>query len=145
MKKKKKPTDALEIEVIPADEWHSDADDFEIDAAKEEAWAKRDWRKWAMENLTFPLNAERVDGDDQELFGFGDPDETVMVGERVKVVGLDEEEGRWGLQARVQCGKRRLSVPLADLSVRPKSNKNFQVVLEYSVAVGGDYIDLGYG
>lgn len=132
----------FKIEIIPADEWQSDADDFEIDEVREKIWAGRNWRKWLMESLSFPFKAVRDDGDDGDLFGSDEDERRFMVGINVDVLGLDAAEGRWGIEATVRHGKQSGNVPLADLSVRPKSDPNFKIVLEYSIAVANDYVDL---
>ena len=136
------PDEDFKIEIVPADEWHSDTDDFEIDEVREKIWANRNWRKWLMESLAFPFKAVRDDGDDGDLFGSETDPDRFLVGITVDVLGLHPEEGRWGAQAKVRHGKRIGSVPLADLSVRPKSDPNFKIVLEYSIAVANEYVDL---
>lgn len=132
----------FEIEIVPADEWHDEVDDLEIDAALEGAWVKREWRSWLTGNLTFPFRAVRNDGDDADLFGSELDPRRIVVGAEVEVMGLAAETGRWGILARVRHRNRTASVPLADLSARPKSDKNFRPVLEYSVAVANGYTDV---
>jgi hypothetical protein len=133
----------FKIEIVPEDEWHSDADQFKISKRKEKAWARRNWRTWLMEHLTFPFQAVREDGDDSDLFGSRSGQHKFLVGDTLEVQRLDVEEGRWGIQVVVRQGRQTGRIPLADLSVRPKSDPNFKIALEYAVAVANEYVDLG--
>ena len=54
------------------------------------------------------------------------------VGQRMQALGL-EEHWKYGIAVNVAAGKKKGSIPLADVEVTSKTNKNYWPVREYVV------------
>lgn len=119
--------------------WDFDASEknYDDDAfdAKCDEWDKRDWASWLKSNLSFPFQATREENMDDNLFTDVEEDEPFQVGSTMDVVGLgdEDEDERYGILVEVKEGKSKGTVPLADLEVTPKTDKNFWPVREYVV------------
>jgi len=116
--------------------WDGDGDDENYDDnafdLKCEEWAKRNWAAWLKSNLSFPFKAKREE-DMEEFFSSRSKDEPFQTGHTMEVAGLDEEDEKYGILVEVKEGKDSGYVPLADLEVTPKTDKNFWPVREYVV------------
>ena len=96
-------------------------------------WQKRDWMKWLEENLTFPFTVTREEDDDDAYFLPGAAKAPFRLGHTFEVVGLDEEDVDRGIIVKAKEKGRVGYVPLCDLKVKPKTDKNFWPVREYVV------------
>lgn len=101
---------------------------------KYEEWAARDWFAWLRENLSFPFTATRMEDDDDAYFTDVADREPFRLGHTMQVVSLTEDDSsRHGITAQVREGGRTDYVPLADLEVTEKEDKNYWPVREYTV------------
>jgi hypothetical protein len=95
-------------------------------------WQSREWVGWLSEHLSFPFLADRTEdfnGEDlviqeQGLFG---------AGHSMKVLLISEEEDTHGIIVKAREGRRIGYVPLCELEVTPRKNKNYWPVREYVV------------
>ncbi len=111
-----------------------DRDDGEAFESKMEEWEERDWLAWLKNNLSFPFNAKREEDDDEAYFTDVADWEPFRLGHKMEVLGLEpDEDVVVGLLAKVMEGKHEGYVPLADLEVPQKSDKNHWPVREYAV------------
>ena len=110
--------------------WDSDDDDGEAFDRKYEEWERRKWFKWLTERLVFPFEVKREEDMDENPF---DPETgPFSVGQRMLGVGV-EEDWKYGVVLNVVAGKRKGSIPLADVEVTSKKDKNYWPVREYVV------------
>ena len=100
---------------------------------KMEEWAERDWPKWLAQQLAFPFAVTREEDDDDAYFAEGAAKAPFRLGHKMEVVGLEDEDVDRGIMVTVRENKRTGSVPLCDLEVTPKRDKNFWPVREYVV------------
>ena len=99
---------------------------------KYEEWEKREWLDWLEDNLTLPFEVDRMEDMDSNPF-VDHSDSPFAVGETMKVIDLEDEDEMRGVIARVSKGKKRGCVPLSDVEVISKEDKNFWPVREYVV------------
>lgn len=100
---------------------------------KYQEWEKRDWVIWLNQNLSFPFTVERKEDYDDAYFTDIAKWEPFRLGHKMKVLSLDFENDRYGIYAKVREGRKTGHVPLSDLEVTPKSDKNYWHVREYVV------------
>ena len=101
---------------------------------KWEQWANRDWIPWLRANLSFPFEVTRVEDDDDAYFTDVAVREPFRLGRLMEVVDLTEDDlSRFGIIAKVREGRKYGYVPLADLEVTDKADRNYWPVREYSV------------
>ena len=113
--------------------WDED-DGEELFELKMEEWAERDWATWLEDNLFFPFKAKREDDDAEAFFTDVADREPFRQGHAMDVFGLEpEEDVDEGFHVKVREGKSEGHVPLADLEVTSKSDKNYWPVREYAV------------
>lgn len=98
---------------------------------KFEEWQQRDWPAWLSENLKFPFVVIREEDDDDAYFDPGAAKAPFRLGHKMKVLGLEEEDVDRGVLVKVQEKGKVGSVPLADVEVRPRSDRNYWPVREY--------------
>jgi hypothetical protein len=99
-----------------------------------EEWACRDWMAWLRENLSFPFKATRVEDDDDAYFTDVADRAPFRLGHAMEVLDLrDEDLSRFGILVSVREGIVNGVVPLADLEVTPKKDKDYWPVREYTV------------
>jgi len=110
--------------------WDDDNDDLWDEKYSE--WENRDWHDWLSKNLSFPFEAERKEGFDANPFIFK-KDAPFGVGHVVKALELDEETDDELIIVKVKEGKKTGYIPLCDLEVTSKEDKNFWPVREYVV------------
>lgn len=103
---------------------------------KFEEWQQRDWMDWLGQNLTFPFGVTREEDDDDAYFSPGAAKAPFRLGHKMEVLGLDEEDIDRGVMIQVREKGKVGYVPLGDVKVRPKSDKNFWPVREYVVWFG---------
>lgn len=112
-------------------DWDLDEDNGAFERKFEE-WEKRDWMVWLSEHLTFPFTVTREEDEDDAYFTDAGED-LFRLGHTMVVVGLDEDDVNVGVMVEVTEKKRTGYVPLCDLEVKPKTDKNFWPVREYVV------------
>jgi hypothetical protein len=100
---------------------------------KYEEWRKRDWMKWLGDHLVFPFEAKRMEDEDDAYFTDIARHEPFRLGHTMEVLGLSPEDDLYGIIAKVREENEIGTVPLCDLEVRPKHDKNFWPVREYAV------------
>ena len=107
--------------------WYSERNDDSWDKKYAE-WKHRDWEAWLSENLSFPFIVERTEDAD----GLHDKDDIFGFGHSMKVLSIREEDESHGIIVKVREGRRIGYVPLCELLVTPRKNKNFWPVREYA-------------
>jgi hypothetical protein len=111
-----------------------DEDNDELWDKKYSEWEKRDWHGWLSKNLSFPFEAERKEGSDENFFfNFHKKDQPFDVGHRVKVLALEDEIETDLLVMKVKEGKKTGHIPLCDLEATSREDRNFWPVREYVV------------
>lgn len=100
---------------------------------KYQEWENRDWMKWLEKNLVFPFIVERKEDDDDAYFTDVAKHAPFRLGHKMKVLKLRLEDDLCGIIVKVQEKGHFGSVPLCDVEVRPKSDRNFWFVREYVV------------
>ena len=100
---------------------------------KFEEWAARDWPDWLAKNLTFPFTVTREEDDDDAYFAPGAAKAPFRLGHRMEALELDEEDVNQGIMIKVRENGKIGYVPLCDVEVTPKTDKNFWPVREYVI------------
>lgn len=80
------------------------------------------WFDYLEENLSFPFEAEI------NLYSYS---EVFKDGDIVKVIGIDNIIDLYGLLLNVKKGKRKYSVPLAELILLDTESRNFEILEAY--------------
>ena len=107
------------------------SDDFSNETYRE--WETRDWVRWLEEKLTFPFTVKRTDDADDFFFTDIARREYFRLGHTMKVLKLSYEDNLYGIIVKVREKRRVGSVPLCDLKVIPKDDRNSRPVKEYAV------------
>ena len=94
-------------------------------------WEKRSWESWLRNNLTFPFSVERKD--DDVYFTDITKSEPFRLGQVMEVMDIEVEDEHYGIILKVVQGKTDGHVPLCDVEVTSKENKNYWPVREYVV------------
>ena len=100
---------------------------------KYQEWKKRDWGKWLEKNLVFPFIVERKEDEDDAYFTDIAKHVPFRLGHKMKALGLTSEDDLYGIIVKVSEKRRVGHVPLCDIEVTPKSDRNFWFVREYVV------------
>lgn len=100
---------------------------------KYEQWAKRDWMTWLAEHLAFPFTVTREEDEDDAYFQPGAAKAPFRLGHTMEIVGLEEENGLYGIIAKAKEKGMLGGVPLCDVKVKPRADRNFWPVREYVV------------
>jgi Calcium binding len=100
---------------------------------KYQEWQTRDWMRWLGKNLTFPFTATREEDEDDAYFQEGAAKAPFRLGHTMQILGLEMEDDLHGIIVKAGEKRRIGSVPLCDLEVKPKSDKNYWPVREYVV------------
>ena len=100
---------------------------------KLEEWAARDWPGGLSQHLDFPFAVTREEDDDDAYFAAGAATAPFRLRHKMEVVGLAEVDEDRGIIVEVREKNRTGSVPLCDVEVTPKTDKNFWPVREYVV------------
>ena len=114
--------------------WDGDGDDaadaFDL---KCQEWDQRNWMTWLTESLVFPFKATREeDMDDTDPYP-GAGTQLFPVGQSLEVLGLEEEDEMLGVIVKAKAKGQMGYLPLADLEVNPKTDRNYWPVREYVV------------
>jgi len=100
-----------------------------------EEWEQRDWLTWLAKNLVFPFKVTREEDMDDAAFRQGASPRLFQVGHTFEVLGLDGEDEMMGIIVEAKEKGQIGHLPLADLEVKPKTDKNYWPVREYVVWV----------
>ncbi len=100
--------------------------------AKYVEWEDRDWEEWLHENLSFPIEVIRKEDMDSNPF-LSSKDEPFNIGHVMKLLSIRDEDEDYGILAKVKDGQKTGYVPLSDLEVTSRNNKNFWPIREYVV------------
>lgn len=100
---------------------------------KYEEWERRDWMRWLEQNLSFPFEVERMEDDDDALFTNVADYEPFRLGHKMTVRALESEDLGYGIIVKVEERGSAGYVPLCDVEVTTKSDKNYWPVKEYVV------------
>ncbi len=95
-------------------------------------WEGRDWRAWLSDNLSFPFLADRREDPDKDLPATQE-DAWFGAGHSMKVLSIKEEDETHGIIVKVRERRGVGYVPLCELEVTPRKNKNYWPVKEYAV------------
>ena len=95
-------------------------------------WRKRSWLPWLESKLSFPFEVERKEDDDDVFFSEKARMKPFRLGHKMNVTGI-ELENHYGIIVWVQEGENIGQVPLCDVEVTSRDNKNFWPVREYAV------------
>lgn len=87
----------------------------------------------AEKNLVFPFIVERKEDDDDAYFSDIAKHASFRLGHKMKTLKLSMEDDLYGIIIKVRENGRVGSVPLCDVEVTPKSDRNFWFVREYVV------------
>ena len=96
-------------------------------------WEKRDWMTWLAENLVFPFKASREEDADDAHFREGAARALFRLGHRMEIMGLDEEDELRGIIVNAREMGQAGKLPLCDLEVKPRTDRNYWPVREYVV------------
>ena len=110
--------------------WDEDNEDAWDD--KYDEWSERDWESWLLGNLSFPFEVERIE-DDRDFMSEENNEEPFTVGYIFKVEGIELEDELYGFILKVKEGRRKGYVPLCDVEVASKTDRNYWPVREYVV------------
>jgi hypothetical protein len=124
--------------------WDIDPDDPNYSERCEEAfeekleeWEERDWMDWLAENLSFPFKVVREEDLDEWDEDHEETEEKedgpFQVGHTMEVLGFDEDGDDDFITLQVKEDDQIGSVPLCDVEVTPKTDKNYWPVREYVV------------
>lgn len=127
----KKPFDSS-WDLIKSDRGNLPKSDKTFDRKYQE-WKKRDWKQWLEKNLVFPFIVERKEDDDDAYFARIAEHAPFRLGHKMKALKLSLEDDFYGIIVKVREGRRIGSVPLCDVEVTPKDDRNFWPVREYVV------------
>ncbi len=97
-----------------------------------EIWCKRDWGSWLLSNLSFPFKVKRDEDFNDYSPGY-DNNEPFTLDHIFDVVGIEHDDEQYGVIAQAREGRRKGYVPLCDVEVTSKKNKNYWPVREYVV------------
>lgn len=101
---------------------------------KYEEWEKRDWPSWLKKNLVYPFLAKRTEDEDDAYFTRVAKHQPFRLGHTMEVIGLEpDEDDLRGLIVEVRERQETGYVPLADLEVASKNDRNYWPVREYAV------------
>ena len=99
---------------------------------KYEEWQERDWLDWLSEKLIFPFELERKEDLDKNPF-VDTSHEPFSLGHIMKALSIEDEDEDYGIIVKVKEGRKTGYVPLCDLEVTSRENRNFWFVREYVV------------
>jgi hypothetical protein len=118
-----------------------DGDDSEAFERKYEEWERRNWLDWLQRELVFPFEVKRVEDMGENPFARKSTEKPFAVGHRMQVVQLEKKKdlanrGKTnlrGLLIKVREGKKEGVIPLAEVEVTSKDDRNYWPVREYVV------------
>ena len=95
-------------------------------------WQERDWLTWLNEKLIFPFMVTRTEDEEDAFFTDVAKTEPFRLGHTMKVLNLEVEDDLYGIILKVREGKKVGYVPLCDVEVASKEDKNYWPVREYA-------------
>ncbi len=114
--------------------WDAEGDEagdaFDV---KYEEWEQRDWMTWLAQNLAFPFKATREEDIEDADLEQGAAPRLFQVGDTMEILGLEEEDEMKGVIVKAKQKGQIGHLPLAELEVKPKTDKNYWPVREYVV------------
>ena len=110
--------------------WDEDNEDAWDQIYKQ--WEERDWESWLIDNLSFPFTVIRKE-DERDFRPDYDSNEPFTTGHTFNIEGIELEDDLYGFIVQAKEGRRKGHVPLCDVEVVPKENKNYWPVREYVV------------
>jgi len=96
-------------------------------------WEKRAWEPWLKEHLNFPFLVKRIEDEGESFFSNVANTNPFTLGHTMEVLSIENEDEQYGIILGVKKGKKIGHVPLCDVEVTPKENKNYWPVREYVV------------
>lgn len=109
-----------------------DEDDEDAYEKKEAEWEKRNWLAWLKKHLSFPFKVRREEEDDS-FFDEDTQNKSFSFGHTMEVLGIEDEDDLAGIIIKVKEGQQIGYIPLCDVEVKQKTDKNFWPVREYVV------------
>lgn len=97
---------------------------------KYQEWKKRNWAKWLEKNLVFPFTVKRKEDDDDAYLTDIAKHAPFRLGHKMEVLKLSSDDDLYGIFVKVREGRRIGSVPLCDVEVTSKDDRNFWPVRE---------------
>lgn len=97
-----------------------------------EKWEKRDWGSWLISNLSFLFKVIRQE-DDRDFRPDYDRSEPFTLEHTFDIEGIELEDDLYGIIVKAKEGRRKGHVPLCDVEVTSKEDKNYWPVREYVV------------
>ena len=88
---------------------------------------------WLAENWVVPFPATREEDMDDADLKQGAATRLFQVGHNLEVLGLEVEDETKGVIVKAKAKGQIGQLPLADLEVQPKTDRNYWPVREYSV------------
>jgi hypothetical protein len=79
-----------------------------------------------------PISCEKIDDEDCVFFHGTSASEPFRLGHVMKVVGIDFEDDFYGVIAKVREDRHKGSVPLIDLELLEKDDRNLPYLEEYA-------------
>ena len=96
-------------------------------------WKKRDWNAWLKDTLSFPFEVHREQDEDDAYFTDVAKTQPFRLGHVFKVIGIEYDDAWTGMIVKAREGRNTGYVPLCDVEVIAKSDKNYWPVREYVV------------
>ena len=94
----------------------------------------RDWIPWLREHLSFPFQVKRMEDEDDAYFTDVAKHKPFRLDHIMEVIGIEsEEDDLRGVIVQVKEVKKKGYVPLCDLEVTSREDRNFWPVREYVV------------
>jgi hypothetical protein len=96
-------------------------------------WQARNWVSWLSANLGCPFKATRVEDDDDAYFQTGAAKCLFRLGHTMEILSVEGEDEMTGVIVQAKEKGQIGQVPLCDLEVKPKTDRNYWPVREYVV------------
>jgi hypothetical protein len=98
-------------------------------------WEKRDWIQWFKTHLSFPFDVQREEDTDDAIFSEEVRRQPLRLGHKMTVLSMDDdyEDDAYGVFFEAREGDYIGYVPLADMEVVSRNDRNFWFVREYAV------------
>ena len=109
-----------------------DEDNDELWDEMYEKWEAREWQEWLLEEIEFPIHVERFEDMNDDFFGSHE-ETPFSVGRKFNVTNIVGEDEEMGIIVEVVAGKSKGHVPLSEVEVTDKNNKNYWPIREYAV------------
>jgi hypothetical protein len=100
---------------------------------KHEEWRERHWMDWLSTNLVFPFKATREEDEDDAYFQKGAAKCLFRLGHTMEILSVEGEDEMRGIIVMANEKGQIGQVPLCDLEVKPKTDRNYWPVREYVI------------